>query len=264
MLSARGVQGVQVSIEGPEEVHDALRGRGSFAASLRGIAHLLDEGIEVTMNATLSSENADGFMDLVALASAAGVQRLGFSRLVPSGRGAGMSAAMLDAEKVRTLYAEIRGLALDHLTLVSGDPIYSQLSSSADSLANSSASPSDNSDEQDPVATASGGCAAGLSGLTILADGTVVPCRRLPVPIGNLRHDALRELWATSPVLEKLRDRSAYRGKCGTCSRWASCRGCRAIAYAHTERRNPGQAGDDQLRGLVADDPQCFIACSPS
>lgn len=249
MLRSFGVKGVQVSIEGPPEVHDEIRGKGSFAASLRGISALRAVGLPVTMNATLSTVNAGFFKELVSLAQEAGAQRLGFSRLVPSGRGAGMGAALLDTEQVRALYSEIGRLAPEGLTLVSGDPVYSQLSSSH------------SSDEPGSVAT--GGCAAGLSGVTIAADGTVLPCRRLPVPLGNLRQDSLRELWATSPVLERLRDRASYGGKCGACSRWASCRGCRAIAHAYALYKSPEQA-PDPLSTLVADDPQCFLACASS
>ncbi|MDA8077891.1 MAG: radical SAM protein, partial [Nitrospiraceae bacterium] len=86
-LAALAVKGVQVSIEGPEMVHDSIRGKGSFAASLKGIRHLLDAGLPVTINATLSEINAARFPDMVELAVSLGVQRLGFSRLVPSGRG---------------------------------------------------------------------------------------------------------------------------------------------------------------------------------
>jgi MoaA/NifB/PqqE/SkfB family radical SAM enzyme len=39
------------------------------------------------MNVTLSELNGDLFPDIVTLAAGAGVQRLGFSRLVPYGRG---------------------------------------------------------------------------------------------------------------------------------------------------------------------------------
>ncbi len=99
-----------------------------------------------------------------------------------------------------------------------------------------------------------GGCAAGVSGLTILPDGTITPCRRLPVPIGNIGKDSLRELWVTSPVLESLRDRSQYQGKCGSCKRWANCRGCRAIAYAYSQLKGEGN--------LLAEDPQCFLDAS--
>jgi radical SAM protein with 4Fe4S-binding SPASM domain len=62
---------------------------------------------------------------------------------------------------------------------------------------------------------------------------------------------ALREVWSTSPVLEALRDRSRYTGKCRDCRRWAHCRGCRAIAYAYARSR-----GSDDF---LADDPQCFL-----
>jgi radical SAM protein with 4Fe4S-binding SPASM domain len=96
-----------------------------------------------------------------------------------------------------------------------------------------------------------GGCAAGVSGLTILPDGTITPCRRLPIPIGNARTDSLREVWATSSVLNRLRDKSAYKGKCKKCIRWFQCKGCRAIAYAYSQSKGKGD--------FLAEDPQCFI-----
>ncbi len=99
--------------------------------------------------------------------------------------------------------------------------------------------------------TAKGGCAAGVSGLTIRPDGTMNPCRRLNIPIGNLRKDSIRDIWATSEVLCSLRDKSKYKGKCGKCNRWANCRGCRAIAYAYSQ-----SVGKNDF---LAEDPQCFI-----
>jgi radical SAM protein with 4Fe4S-binding SPASM domain len=79
----------------------------------------------------------------------------------------------------------------------------------------------------------------------------MLPCRRMPIPIGNIRRDSFREVWATSDVLNDLRDRSKYKGKCGSCNKWANCRGCRAIAYAYSGIHGKG----DHL----APDPQCFI-----
>ncbi|HYA31436.1 MAG TPA: SPASM domain-containing protein [Thermodesulfovibrionales bacterium] len=96
-----------------------------------------------------------------------------------------------------------------------------------------------------------GGCAAGVSGFTILPDGTMLPCGRLPVQIGNVRKDSLREVWATSRVLVALRDKGRYKGKCGRCRRWADCRGCRAIAYAVSRANGRND--------MLAEDPQCFI-----
>ncbi len=233
-LAGLGVKGVQVSMEGTEEVHDSIRGKGSFVSSVRGIRNLLDAGLHVTINATLSEINAGDFMGLVDLSVQLGVQRLGFSRLVPSGRGLGLLDKMMSSEKVRETYEKILSLRPHGLEIVTGDPVASQMNCSPAVSA---------------VPTA--GCAAGISGLTFLADGTIVPCRRLFIPIGNIREDRIREVWAMSPVLEALRDRVRYKGKCGRCRRWAGCRGCRAIAYAYSLAN--GEAD------LLAEDPQCFF-----
>jgi len=238
-LAALGVKGVQVSIEGPEEIHDSIRGRGSFAASGRGISHLVAAGLKVTLNATLSELNGDRFREMIAICTSLGAQRLGFSRLVPSGRGAGIVGRMLEPERVREIYEEIFSNPVDGLEIVTGDPIASQMRTGDTDMAG------------DCGFIATGGCAAGISGLTILPDGTVVPCRRLPLPLGNVRTDSLREIWAESEILEQLRDRRQYRGRCGACRRWAQCRGCRAIAYFDSRARG----GED----ILADDPQCFI-----
>ena len=236
-LSWLGVKGVQISIEGPEEIHEEIRGKGSFAASLRGVEHLIDAGVAVTLNATLSGINAGHFMEMIAISLSLGVQKLGFSRLVPSGRGAALLNQMLPKEAVKEIYEKIFSCGTSGLEIVTGDPVASQMMSSHDG--------------SDSGSFPTGGCAAGVSGFTLLADGTITPCRRLPIPVGNVRKDALREVWASSGVLEALRDRSRYTGKCGTCKRWAACRGCRAIAYAY--------AGAHGKEDFLAEDPQCFI-----
>ncbi|HAM50119.1 MAG TPA: hypothetical protein DCP92_05290 [Nitrospiraceae bacterium] len=235
-LEALGVKGVQVSIEGPERVHEAVRGKGTFHQALKGVQHLLEAGITVTLNTTLSEINAEYFMDVVDLASSVGVQRLGFSRLVPSGRGGELIDRMLKRERVRELYQAIASLHTNELKIVTGDPIASQMSSDTN-----------DSGGAFPI----GGCAAGLSGLTFLPDGTITPCRRLAIPIGNLRKDSLREIWSTSEVLGALRDKTKYTGKCGRCKRWDTCRGCRAIAYSYSQYRGE--------HDFLAEDPQCFL-----
>lgn len=236
-LAEIGIKGVQISIEGPEDVHDSIRGAGSFSASLKGIRNLLDAGIEATLNTTLSEVNAHCFMDMIELASSLGVHRLGFSRLVPSGRGGTWLSKMLKKEVVKDLYSNIFSLEIDGLNIVTGDPVASQFRNPAEE------------DVADPVP--SGGCAAGVSGLTVLPDGTITPCRRMPVPIGNVKRDSLREVWATSDVLNALRDKSRYQGKCGSCAKWSACRGCRAIALAYSQARGDGS--------YLAEDPQCFL-----
>ncbi len=236
-LSQLGMKGVQVSLEGPEKIHESVRGKGSFSALLGGIDHLLSAGVPVSLNMTLSEINAPYLEEMAFLAGSLRVTRLGFSRLVPSGQGAGLLPHMLGQEELKALYMKIFSLQIPGLQIVTGDPVASQMDSFMERV--------------DLGGVPLGGCAAGVSGLTILPDGTVTPCRRLPIPIGNIREDSLRELWVTSPVLESLRDKSAYQGKCGSCDRWANCRGCRAIAHAYSLSRGEGN--------YLAEDPQCFL-----
>ena len=177
------------------------------------------------------------------MARGLGVARLGFSRLVPSGRGRTMLDLMLSTAEVRKLYEEVRSwqvLLKGSLEIGSGDPVAAQMEEARPAA-----------EEEDAEPFPAGGCSAGVAGLTILADGVVVPCRRLAIPLGQVGRDSLREIWATSPVLEALRDKGRYWGKCGACARWADCRGCRAIAYEYAR----AQGKPD----FLAPDPQCFI-----
>jgi radical SAM protein with 4Fe4S-binding SPASM domain len=235
-LADLGVDAVQVSMEGAEDVHDAIRGKGSYDAAVAGVEWLVDCGLAVTLNVTVSDLNAEQVKKVVAFGSHAGVKRIGFSRLVPAGKGRALLSQMLTQERLRELYGSLFSLELKSLEIVTGDPVATQMKIKS------------NGDAGD---TAMSGCSAGVAGLTILPNGNVTPCRRLPLSLGNVRKDSLREIWAASPVLEALRDRSRYKGKCGACSRWAACRGCRAIAYAWSRSR-----GEDDF---LAEDPQCFI-----
>jgi MoaA/NifB/PqqE/SkfB family radical SAM enzyme len=238
MMSDICVSGVQVSIEGLELIHDSIRGKGSFVQALNGIGILLTHNIEVTLNVTLSSLNYRHVKEIISLASELGVQRLGFSRLVPSGRGMQLLDEILSPVQVRETYEAVLNTPVDGLEIVTGDPVASQRNLKLPGSLG---------------CTAFGGCAAGVSGLTFQPDGTINPCRRLNISIGNIKSDNIREVWAASEVLTSLRDRDQYKGKCGQCDRWANCRGCRAIAYACSCAKGEND--------FLAEDPQCFIEC---
>jgi radical SAM protein with 4Fe4S-binding SPASM domain len=235
-LKRVGVRGVQVSMEGPEAIHDTIRGPGSFQAASRGVEALVAAALPVTINVTLSRMNAGAMEEVPTIARNLGATRLGFSRYVPAGQGLSLLSQALSPAELYPLYQKLLSQQPPGIDIVTGDPMANQLNQSAPAS---------------PAPLPVGGCAAAVSGITIMADGTLVPCRRLPIPIGNIRHDSLRQLWATAPLLVALRDQSQYEGKCASCKRWGDCRGCRAIAYGYslaTGSENP-----------LAADPHCFI-----
>ena len=77
------------------------------------------------------------------------------------------------------------------------------------------------------------GCLAGLTYCVIGSEGIVRPCAYMTEDAGDVREQPFDEIWATSPVFERLRTQ-AYGGNCGECEHKKHCGGCRArAAYYH-------------------------------
>ncbi len=77
----------------------------------------------------------------------------------------------------------------------------------------------------------------------MLSDGSVYPCRRLPIRIGHIS-EGIVELMTEKKVMHELRDLNQMK-KNTDCEYVTHCKGCRAIAYATT--------GD-----YMTKDPTCF------
>jgi radical SAM protein with 4Fe4S-binding SPASM domain len=240
-LSHLGISDIQVSLEGPPELHASIRGRGSFRSAAKGVEHLVSAGNRVSANVTLSRLNFDRIEETVEVAQAIGFHRIGFSRMVPCGRGEALLTQFLTPQELKSAYQEILSANTPAFETVSGDPLAGTLSETKlPSGSNLTLS----------------GCSAGFSGVTVTGDGSVMPCRRIGLVAGSLKKKSLRAIWASSRLLWQLRRRESYKGKCGQCSLWPSCRGCRAVAYAYSSIRGKPD--------LFADDPQCWISESSS
>ena len=229
---------VQISLEGPPDLHDSIRGKGSFTEVARGVERLVQAGNRVSANVTLSRLNVAKIEETVNVARNMEVYGIGFSRVVPCGRGKSLLKDLLTPEEVKLAYQRIRSLNSPSFEVVSGDPL-------AGTLLGGKPSPG--------CSLTLSGCSAGFSGVTIASDGSVMPCRRIGLVAGNLKKKPLREIWASSHLLWNLRARENYKGKCGACDFWPSCRGCRAVAYNYSV----AQGKPD----LFADDPQCWVGC---
>ncbi len=89
------------------------------------------------------------------------------------------------------------------------------------------------------------GCTAGIISLCITTKGSIFPCSKLRIPVGNILDEKLKEIWKKSEFLKKLRNRNNLKGKCKYCSYREYCGGCRAIA--NTINGDP-----------LSEDPFCF------
>ncbi|GBE12270.1 antilisterial bacteriocin subtilosin biosynthesis protein AlbA [bacterium BMS3Abin13] len=219
---------VQVSLEGATAgTNDAVRGTGSFNATIKAIRHMRKAGIDVAIMTTISRLNYKEIPELIKLAGDEGAVTLALERLIPEGAGEGMTDQVLSPDELRNLYEQVYAIA------VNGAPVRVLLYRPLFALI----APDDH--------TVGALCSAGNNALTIMPDGTIYPCRRLPIPIGNVLTDGFFKIWYGSDVLWRLRNPKKLGGKCGDCSLLTQCRGCRAMAYFTT--------GD-----YMAEDPQCW------
>jgi len=219
---------VQVSLEGAStQTNDEIRGKGSFDSVLKAIENLRARDIDVAVMMSITRKNINEVPALVETLGKMDVQALTLERFIPEGHGIYMKEFVLDADEVRDLYTQIHKIATN------GSPVRILLYRPLFALVG----------RDDPTVGAL--CSAGNNALTIMPDGTVYPCRRLPIPIGNVLKDGLHKIWYGSDVLWTLRNPENLKGKCHNCELLPQCRGCRAVAYFLT--------GD-----YMEADPQCW------
>lgn len=210
---------VQVSLDGPPAIHDAIRGKGAFDRAMEGVDRLKARGVKVLVSFTAQKSNAASFPTLARLCRRHGVDKLWWDRVVTE--GAEQTARLaLTTEEFRRLV-----LVSDRLRKRWKRPDGSSMISNGRSL-----------QCPDFAQGTPYRCSAGENLLILLADGSLMPCRRLPFVIGNLRDGSMRELTETSEIMKKLREPVLPQG-CEGCRRLSLCGGgARCVTMAQTGR----------------------------
>ncbi len=230
-----GISRVSISIDGRcAATHDSFRGvPGSFDLALRGARNVVDAGVELQLNSTVSLHNVDEIEDILKLAFELGAKAMHIFMLVPVGCGATIAdEQMLPAgryEKVlNRLYEMGRNNPQIELKATCA-PHYHRILHSRAAKEGRKVTP-----VTDGMAAVTKGCLAGASVCFVGRTGDVQPCGYLPLPAGNIRKTPFREIWEHSELFQSLRGDVKLGGKCGECEYAEVCMGCRARAYAKT------------------------------
>lgn len=224
---------VQVSIEGTEATHDRIRGTGSYRAAVTGLKHLVRNRIHTLIAFTAHRGNVREFPEVARLGRSLGVNRVWVDRLIPCGDAAAMAPDILTPDETRELFETMAAEAkrgwrrrteislLRALQFIVGGGVPYR-------------------------------CTAGDGLVTVLANGDLCPCRRLPRTVGNVLRQPLAELYASSPVFCELRNRQRVSAGCEKCFYSHTCGGgLRCLAYA---------VHGDPFRA----DPGCWLAVAPA
>lgn len=234
-MTKSGVIGAAISLDSlnPEK-HDAFRGvKGSWKAAIRGMKNVLEAGMYLQVNITVSKINIDELPDLINYIDKLGAHVILLYTFISVGRGMINKQLALTREELSKVIDEALRLQGKVELVISpiAAPWYYAM------LAKKSRIP------LMLIKKAVTGCIAARGMFYIKPNGDVWPCPFIPIPAGNVAEKPAIEIW-NSELFKRLRDRSNLGEPCKSCKFREICGGCRARALI----RN----GD-----LYAGDPLC-------
>lgn len=210
-----------ISLDGvSEKMNDSIRGVGVFKSVISNI-RLVKERLDIPIYLmfTLLRRNQQEALELLDFVQSFNLSGFIIERFIPLGRGKQLIDEVVSHLELNELYASIfsqckveyepQKIIKYRALQVKFEPY-----SSEPSLLGAE-------------------CIVGADGCALLPDGTVLPCRRFYLPIGNLLTTSLAELWNTSYLVNNIRNKRFYKGKCGSCD-ISDCFGCRAMTYTLT------------------------------
>jgi len=235
-LKKAKINGYQISIDGLEKTHDFFREKESFKKSLEALEILNKNKINNSVMFTLSKKNKNDLIPLIKFI-AGKTDLFDFARFVPTGSGTKIKKEILSAKEYHTLlekvfleYEKLKGKTKTNFG--KKDHLWKLLEFEKGIL------------KPENTGLIEDGCSLGIRHLTILADGKVLACRRMPIEIGKVPEQSLFDIFLKSKKLNELREINKMK-KCGKCELLNYCRGCPAVAFA--------------IKGNYFDkDPQCW------
>ena len=219
---------VQVSLEGSRPTHDRIRGNGNYDMTISGIHHLVRQAVPTLISFTAHRGNYREFPHVVKTGKALRVNRIWADRYVPLGQGKAMDDLSLSAGETREFFKLLAASRPGRFSI--GRRTTEVACHRALQFLRAGGRPY--------------ACAAGSTLLTVLANGDLVPCRRMPVVAGNLLRERLADLYRENDMLRNLRRRNQTIAGCEICDHRRTCRGgLRCLSYAmygDTKHADPG------------------------
>ena len=171
--------------------HDAFRGvAGAHADTLAGIEACKRAGLDFQIHTTVVNWNRNEICDITDFAQSIGAVNHSIFFLIPVGRGKYIEETSLKVLENEALLQDIMRKAAD-VDIDVKPTCAPQFTRVADQLG---------------IPTRyTRGCLAGLTYCVIGSEGIVRPCAYMTENAGDVREQPFDEIWATSPVFERLR-----------------------------------------------------------
>lgn len=209
---------VQVSIDGTRQTHDAIRGQGSFDKTLAACKLLRKHGIQTMVSFTAHAGNYRELGEVIRILCRHRIDVVWTDRMIPIDPDKPIGAAQT---LNRQQFEEYTRILADSRAKARRNPFCKTEVRANRALQYC---------YDDPNHTYQ--CSAGIRMLTVLADGTLLPCRRMPIPIGNLKDASMQTLYEQSELIRQLKS-APIPENCLHCPKAIRCRGgAKCMSYA--------------------------------
>jgi radical SAM protein with 4Fe4S-binding SPASM domain len=207
---------VGISLDGAtREVHEFIRGKGSYDKALAGIKAMTDAGVNTVIGTTLMKPNLHEATDILHLAKKLNVPMVDFVLIKPKGRAKDNQLTLeFSVQELSTTMKSILRTSKE----VGIKTSFEELQTSTRTFVKRDL------------------CGAGIGLIGLAANGDVYPCDALheePLKAGNIREKSLGEIWKNSPVLNTFQHLSVTTMEgCKDCMYKFICgNGCPADSY---------------------------------
>lgn len=219
LLKQTGVSFVQLSIDGDQPTHDALRAKGDYERVF-GVAQTLEEnGIATYISFTAHQGNYQHLPLVAKECRKRKVTKLWSDRMVPIGNGEQLQAMEI-TEKELPLY-------LKALKKAQGNWLTKGLHKKTTVTMNRALQ---FQNSKGVVYSCSGGNRL----ITVDEEGNIMPCRRMPIVCGNVTKTTLSQVYFQNEIFQQLRLPTIPK-ECGDCRYRFLCQGgAKCQSYAKT------------------------------
>ena len=231
-LKLHGIQSLGLSLDGSTAArHDAIRGiPGTFERTIAAARHAGELGLPIQVNTLVSEETVD---DLPAvyelLRTSFPVMRWSLFFLISVGRGKALNeVSPIEGERIMNWVMDLVPTA-PFMVKTTEAPCYRRVAIEKMRAAGMGAS------QMKETAVYKGFQIRDGHGIVFVSHlGEIYPSGFLPLRCGNVRADALVDVYRDSQVFRGLHSPADFRGKCGNCEYTHICGGSRARAFAYT------------------------------
>lgn len=235
-LNKLGVKSIQFSIDGMKNVHDSIRGKGSYDELLRAIDQIKATNINIGLMYTLYESNMNDLIQVMRLASALQVGRFSFVLGVNIGNAKENDLKMVSSSRIIQILN--RYIKEKQLIKEKGTNTFFEEKCN---LINAIRMAQDIflcPQEENMIIF--DGCQIGVNSFVIDVNGEVLGCRRVGRAsyCGNLLETGINEIWLKSSYLNKQRTKVLTKNKCRDCNARNWCQGCEAYEQAIAAQEN--------------------------